>query len=140
MKTNRRDAITLARLMRSGDLTPVSVPQVEDEAMRDLSGPVKMPSTLSRPRSFGSKPSSAAGHAIHGRVTWGPGHLRWLSEVVCPTPVQQIVFQEYVRMVTEQINGLNAWSRNAKTRCRRGGSSQWSKLSKPYEACSSPWR
>jgi transposase len=36
VKTNRRDAITLARLMRSGDLTPVYVPQVEDEAMRDL--------------------------------------------------------------------------------------------------------
>src|SRR5919198_647078 len=36
VKTNRRDAIKLARLMRSGDLTPVYVPQVEDEAMRDL--------------------------------------------------------------------------------------------------------
>src|SRR5215475_14172753 len=37
VKTNRRDALTLARLMRSGALTPVDVPQVEDEAMRDLS-------------------------------------------------------------------------------------------------------
>ena len=37
VKTNRRDAIQLARLMRSGDLTPVYVPQVEDEALRDLS-------------------------------------------------------------------------------------------------------
>ena len=37
VKTNRRDAIQLARLMRSGDLTPVYVPQVEDEAIRDLS-------------------------------------------------------------------------------------------------------
>ena len=36
VKTNRRDAIKLARLMRSGDLTPVHVPKVEDEAMRDL--------------------------------------------------------------------------------------------------------
>jgi len=36
VKTNRRDAIKLARLMRSGDLTPVYVPTVEDEAMRDL--------------------------------------------------------------------------------------------------------
>src|ERR671937_1241296 len=36
VKTNRRDAIKLARLMRSGDLTPVYVPPVEDEAMRDL--------------------------------------------------------------------------------------------------------
>jgi hypothetical protein len=36
VKTNRRDAITLARLMRSGDLTPGDVPQVEAAAMRDL--------------------------------------------------------------------------------------------------------
>jgi len=36
IKTNRRDAIKLARLMRSGDLTPVYVPTVDDEAIRDL--------------------------------------------------------------------------------------------------------
>jgi transposase len=34
--TDRRDARQLARLMRSGDLTPVSVPAVDDEAIRDL--------------------------------------------------------------------------------------------------------
>jgi hypothetical protein len=28
-----------------------------------------------------------------GSATWGPAHLRWLSEVVCPTPAQPIVFQ-----------------------------------------------
>jgi transposase len=35
-KTNRRDAITLARLMRAGDLPPVYVPQGDDAAIRDL--------------------------------------------------------------------------------------------------------
>ena len=35
--TDRRDAMQLARLMRSGDLTPVSVPARDDEAIRDLS-------------------------------------------------------------------------------------------------------
>jgi transposase len=35
--TDRRDAMQLARLVRSGDLTPGYVPTVEDEAMRDLS-------------------------------------------------------------------------------------------------------
>jgi transposase len=37
VKTDRRDAVQLARLRRSGALTPVSVPQVEDEAIRDRS-------------------------------------------------------------------------------------------------------
>jgi transposase len=41
-----------------------------------------------------------------GRATWGPAHLRWLAEVVCPTPAQQIVFQEYVRAVSEHTERL----------------------------------
>ena len=34
--TDRRDAVQLARLLRSGDLTPIDVPTVEAEAIRDL--------------------------------------------------------------------------------------------------------
>jgi predicted RNase H-like HicB family nuclease len=37
VKTDRRDAMSLARLYRSGDLTAVYVPREDDEAMRDLS-------------------------------------------------------------------------------------------------------
>jgi transposase len=37
VQTDRRDVVPWARLMRSGDLTPVYVPTVEDEAIRDLS-------------------------------------------------------------------------------------------------------
>ncbi len=36
IKTDRRDALSLARLYRSGDLTPVWVPNEEQEAVRDL--------------------------------------------------------------------------------------------------------
>jgi len=107
VKTNRRDAIQLARLMRSGDLTPVYVPQVEDEAIRDLS----------RAREDALQDLKTAKHRLKafllrhdirytGRATWSPAHLRWLSEVVCPTPAQQIVFQEYVRAVNEPTERL----------------------------------
>jgi transposase len=37
IKTDRRDAVSLARLLRAGELTPVFVPEPEDEAIRDLS-------------------------------------------------------------------------------------------------------
>jgi transposase len=107
VKTDRRDAMQLARLVRSGDLTPVYVPTVEDEAMRDLS----------RAREDTIRDLKAAKFRLKafllrqdirytGRATWGPAHLRWLSEVVCPTPAQQIVFQEYVRAVTEHTERL----------------------------------
>ena len=47
-------------------------------------------------------------HAIHytGQATWHPAHLRGLSEVVWPTPAQQIGFQEYIRAVNEHTDRL----------------------------------
>src|SRR5215475_11524024 len=107
VKTNRRDAIKLARLMRSGDLTPVYVPQVEDEAMRDLCRAREDTIRALKAAKFQLK-AFLLRHDIRytGRATWSPAHLRWLSEVVCPTPVQQIVFQEYVRAVNEHTERL----------------------------------
>jgi transposase len=107
VKTDRRDAMQLARLLRSGDLTPVYVPAVADEAIRDLV----------RAREDSLKDAKAAKARLkafllrqdiryEGRANWGPAHLRWLAEVVCPTPAQQIVFQEYVRAVSEHTERL----------------------------------
>jgi transposase len=95
VKTDRRDARPLARLMRSGDLTPVYVPQVDDEAMRELS----------RAREESIRDLNAAKYRLKafrlrqdmrdtGQANWSPAHRRWLAEVVCPTPAQPIVFQE----------------------------------------------
>jgi transposase len=107
VKTDRRDAVQLARFMRSGDLTPVYVPTVEDEAIRDL--------CRAREDAIGALKAAKCRlkacllrHDIRstGQATWSPAHLRWLSEVVCPTPAPHIVFQEYVRAVTEHTERL----------------------------------
>jgi transposase len=94
VKTDRRDAVPLARLARSGDLPPVSVPKVDEEAIRDLTRARE--ETISdlqdaqfRLKAFLLRQDIRSA----GRATWGPAHLRWLAEVVCPTPAQQIVFQ-----------------------------------------------
>jgi transposase len=107
VKTDRRDAVQLARLARSGDLTAVDVPKVEDEAIRDLTRAREdtirdLQSAKFRLKAFWLR------HDIRdtGRATWGPAHLRWLSDVVCPTPTQPIVFQAYVRAVNEQTERL----------------------------------
>jgi transposase len=108
VKTDRRDAVQLARLLRSGDLTSVYVPTVEDEAIRDLC----------RAREDSLKDLKAAklrlksfllrlGMHYEGRANWNEAHLRYLAKVVCPTPAQQIVFQEYLRAVSEQVERLN---------------------------------
>jgi transposase len=107
VKTNRRDAIKLARLMRSGDLTPVYVPTVADEAIRDLCRAREDTIGDLKAAKFRLKAFLLRQDIRYtGRATWSPAHLRWLSEMVCPTPAQQIVFQEYVRAVTEHTERL----------------------------------
>jgi transposase len=107
VKTDRRDAVQLARLARSGDLTPVYVPTVEDEAMRDLTRAREDTLSDLQDAKFRLK-AFLLRHDIRdtGRATWHPAHLRWLAEVVCPTPAQQLVCQEYVRAVTEHTERL----------------------------------
>src|SRR5438034_10940702 len=103
VKTDRRDAMTLARLMRSGDLSAIYVPGIEDEALRDLSrGRDDAMQDLKRSKRRLKSFLLRQDIRYEGRATWNAAHLRWLSEVVCPTPPQQIVFQEYLRAVNEQ--------------------------------------
>jgi transposase len=103
VKTDRRDAVTLARLMRSGDLTSIYVPTVADEAIRDLSrGREDAVGDLKRSKVRLKAFLLRQDIRYEGRANWNAAHLRWLAKVVCPTPAQQIVFQEYVRAVSEQ--------------------------------------
>ena len=124
VNTDRRDARQLARLARSGDLTVVSVPKVEEEAIRDLSRAREDAISDLKDAKFRLKAFLLRQDIRYvGRAHGGPAHLRWLSEVVCPTPAQQIVFQEYVRAVQEHTERLqrlaqelqeqvNAWRLN----------------------------
>src|SRR5262245_46292716 len=103
VKTDRRDALTLARLMRSGDLTSIYVPSVEDEALRDVSrsrddAMQDLKRSKRRLKSFLLRQDIR----YTGRANWNAAHLRWLAGVVCPTAAQQIVYQEYLHTVTEQ--------------------------------------
>jgi len=103
VKTDRRDAMTLARSMRSGDLTSIYVPGIEDEALRDLSrGRDDAMQDLKRSKRPLTSFLLRQDIRYEGRATWNAAHLRWLAEVVCPTPPPLIVFQEYLRAVTEQ--------------------------------------
>lgn len=108
VKTDRRDAVELARLLRSGDLTHVYVPTVEDEAIRDLcrardAARLTLRNAKLRLQAFLLR----LGHHYVGRADWTDAHRRYLAKVVCPTAAQQIVFQESVRAVDEQVDRLH---------------------------------
>jgi transposase len=89
VKTDRRDAVTLARLLRSGDLTAVYVPAVEDEAIRDLcrardAARVTMKDAKRRLKAFLWR----LGLHDVGRADWSAAHQRYLATVVCPAPAR----------------------------------------------------
>lgn len=107
VKTDRRDAVQLARLLRAGELTPVYVPSVEDEAVRDLARARAATIRVQKAAKLRLK-SFLLRQGLHytGRATWTAAHLRYLGKVACPTPAQQIVFQEALQAVTEQTDRL----------------------------------
>jgi transposase len=97
----------IARLLRAGDLTPVYVPTIEDEAIRDLcrardATQVTLRAAKLRLKSFLLR----LGLHYTGRANWSAAHRRYLASVACPTPTQQIVFQESVLAVDEQVERL----------------------------------
>src|SRR5712691_6252589 len=89
IKTDRRDAVQLARLARSGDLTAVYVPKVEDEAIRDLTRAREDTLSDLKDAKFRLKAFLLRDDIRYtGRANYTPAHHRWLSEVVCQTPAQ----------------------------------------------------
>ena len=107
IKTDKRDAMKLTKLLKSEDLTPIYVPEPEDEAVRDLS----------RARETAMKDLKDAKYQlkvlllrnnINSKIkdNWSLQYLRWLAELVLPHPCQQIVLQEAVSTITERLKRL----------------------------------
>jgi len=102
IKTDKRDAEMLARLHRAGELTPVFVPQIEDEAMRDLTR-AREDATAAARKAKQQLSAFLLRHGLvySGRTAWSLAHFRWLAGIKLPHPAQQIVFQEYMNAIRE---------------------------------------
>lgn len=102
IKTDRRDALTLARLARSGDLVQVSVPDERDEALRDLS---RAREDAVRARLKARQQLKALllrhGHRYGGKSSWTLAHERYLAALSFAHPAQDIAFAEYRQAVRE---------------------------------------
>lgn len=102
IKTDRRDALSLASFARSAELTPVLIPDECDEAMRDLA---RAREDAVRARLKARQQLKAMllrhGHPYSGRIFWSAAHQRDLAKVSFPHPAQQIAFTEYQLAVTE---------------------------------------
>jgi transposase len=92
----------LTRLYRAGELTAVWVPELQQEAIRDLTRAredIKGMERHARQRLGGFLLRHEK--TYFGKSKWTPGYFRWLEAVRFESPIQQIVFQEYVDMVKQ---------------------------------------
>jgi transposase len=113
VKTDRRDALKLARLLRSGDLTPVWVPDEAHEALRNLV----------RARADAKADQLRAKHRLSklllrqgcwppsGVRNWSLRHFQWLRQLEFEHLPDRVVFADYLAEVTagaDRIKRLEA--------------------------------
>jgi transposase len=102
IKTDRRDAVKLARFLRSGDLTEVQIPDAETEAMRDLE----------RARDDAKNAERAARHQLTkfllrhdrkypGKTSWTGMHLDWVRQQQFENEAQNRVLVDYLHTVEQ---------------------------------------
>jgi transposase len=95
VKTNRRDATQLARLLRAGELTAVWVPDEAHEAVREMVRAREAAvDDLRRKRQSISSMMLRYGRSYTGKKTWGARHRQWLQAQRFDHPAQQLVLLE----------------------------------------------
>lgn len=118
IKTDRRDALTLARLARSGDLVAVAVPDERDEAIRDLS--------RAREDALGARLKARQqlkalllrhGHRYTGRTFWTAAHERTLANISFGHSAQNMAFGEYRQAVRDAQDRLDRITQALRDEC-----------------------
>jgi transposase len=108
IKNDRRDALTLARLHRAGELTPVYVPDQEDEAIRDLTRAREDARTVAKK----AKQRLSAfllrhGHRYDGKTRWSKAHMNWIVHITMAHRAQQLVLDEYIDALAEALQRVD---------------------------------
>jgi transposase len=103
VKNDHRDAVTLARLGRAGELTAIWVPDVVHEAMRDVvrarhAANKDLKIARQRIQSFLLKH-----RAIYESKPWTQRHSTWLANRQFEHVAQQITFQGYVNAMEQAL-------------------------------------
>ena len=107
VKTNRRDAVTLARLHRAGELTRIWVPDPDHEAVRELVRAREAAmEELRRTRQHLQSFLLRHGRIFPGRKPWTRAHARWLAELGFEHPAQYLVLREYRQAIADAATRL----------------------------------
>jgi len=97
-KTDKRDARTIARLLRAGELTAVYIPEPTDEAIRDLCrARTDATDDMRRCRLRLKAFLLRHGYRYQGKANWSQPHMRYLRELVLPHPAMKAILEEYLQ-------------------------------------------
>jgi len=112
IKTDRRDALALARYLRAGELTPVTIPDARDEALRDLSR-AREDAVRARLKARQQLNAMLLRHGLRyeGKSRWTRAHERYLGQVSFAHAAQNIAYAEYraaVREASERVARFEA--------------------------------
>jgi transposase len=107
IKTDKRDALMLARLYRAGELTGIYVPDKDDEAMRDLFR-LRCVAKRAEKQARQNLLSFLLRNGVIYSVTryWTKTHWRWLHELSLPHPIQQLTLQEHIDAILQCQNRI----------------------------------
>ncbi|GJF03829.1 MAG TPA: IS110 family transposase [Mycobacteriales bacterium] len=112
VKTDAKDAVHLARLLRLGEITPVTVPSVDQEAARDLvRAREDCRGDLMRARHRLSKLLLRQGIVYSGGQGWTAAHDRWLRQQHLEQAATRMAFDadyDAVLSVTARRDRLDA--------------------------------
>ena len=112
VKTDRRDSLALARLLRAGEISGIWIPDGLQEALRDLTRAREDMKQLQR-QSKQQLLGFLLRHGVQGftgKSNWTQAHFRWFETVKFDQPAQQIVFQEYIDIIkasVKRVQGLD---------------------------------
>jgi transposase len=103
-KTDRRDALMLARLHRAGELTGIHVPDAVDESIRDLTrARADAVHDLTRAKQRLKSFLLRQGYRYSGKANWSEAHQRYLRELVLPLPALKAVLEEYLLTIAQRV-------------------------------------
>jgi len=103
-KTDRRDAVMLARLHRAGELTAIHVPDAVDESIRDLTrARADAVHDLTRAKLRLKSFLLRQGYRYSGKANWSEAHRRYLREIVMPLPALKAVREEYLLAIDHAV-------------------------------------
>ena len=104
VKTDKKDAAKLARLLRAGELVAVHVPDETDEAVRDLCrARVDAHDDLRRAKTRLLALLRRLGFHYDGKTHWTEAHKRYLRELQLRLPAHRVILEELIQQI-EQID------------------------------------